>query len=132
MFGRVLGVLRLDLIEDRFEDLPTALIQELPQGCLEVERGRGGDRMTEKAGSQRDDLLAQGNAGLARTVEDGLQLLDKSASQSEGEYRRLSHGGCLSHEGWRDRVVPVDTTFVFVRSASFFQTLTSAPARENR
>jgi len=80
-----LGVLRFDLVEDRLKDEAAALVEELPQVFLEVECGCGGDRPTEKAGSQRGDPLAQDKAGLGGAVEDGLKLLDKSAGQAEGE-----------------------------------------------
>ena len=129
MFGCVLGILWLNLIEDGLQDEAAALIQELSQVFLEMESGKRGDRPTEKPANQGADALAQVKAGLARRVEAEFELLDNSAGQEEGRNRRLCHGGCLSLEGCRGRVVPGDTVFL-VKSTSFFQSLTNDPNSE--
>ncbi len=123
MFRRVLGVLRLDLVENRLDDLPAAFVQEKLKIFLEVESGSRSGRSREKAGRECGDPLLEIQAGLGRTSDDDLQLLNNEGSQGEGENARLSHGGCLSWEGGRDRVVPMDTPFFFVKSTSLFQTL---------
>ena len=103
VFGSVLGMARLDVVEGRLNDQTAALIQEQAEAVLEVKSGSGGDGCTEKPDGEGGDLLAHAKAGLGSFGENGLKFLKNRSSQGDGQNARLNHGGCLSREGKRDR-----------------------------
>ena len=123
VFGSVLGLLRLDVVDDGLNHEAATLGKELLKGGLEVESRTGSDRRREEAGDEGEHLLAEGQAGVAGLLERGLKLRENSSSHGEAEDARLSHGGCLSRQGNPDRVVRGLAISFLGKSASFFHPL---------
>ena len=72
--GSVLGLLRLDVVDDGLNHEAATLGKELLKGGLEVESRTGSDRRREEAGDEGEHLLAEGQAGVAGLLERGLKL----------------------------------------------------------